>query len=148
MNYHKQSLTYSKKLILPMLWLLLSKAQGCKYFWKPSEPYHVGIHWKDLAAEYSQMTTHLLGFQSLFKIFASFWIGLKKTYQGKILIRFYLQLSFKYLVNPCFVLKLYSKVSWIKMTIFSGTQSMKRVKSCSFCLCQTSFVYSLCKLCM
>ena len=36
---------------------LLSKAQGCKDFWKPSKPCHVGIHWIALT-EYSQMSTH------------------------------------------------------------------------------------------
>ena len=38
---------------LPMLRLLSSKAQWGNTFWKPSKPYHVGIHWKALA-EYSQ----------------------------------------------------------------------------------------------
>ena len=40
-----------------MLRLLLSKAQERIYFWKPSKPCHVGIHWIALA-EYSQMSTH------------------------------------------------------------------------------------------
>ena len=31
-------------LTLPMLGLLLSKAQGCNYFWKPYKPCYVGIH--------------------------------------------------------------------------------------------------------
>ena len=56
---------------LPMLRLLLSKAQERKEFWKPSKPCHVGIHWIALA-EYSQESTHLPGFQSFFRIFASF----------------------------------------------------------------------------
>ena len=33
------------------------------FFWKPSKPYHVGIHWMALT-EYSQMSTHVPGFQS------------------------------------------------------------------------------------
>ena len=49
-----------------MLRLLLSEAQGCKNLWKPSKPYHVGIHWIALI-ECSQMSTHLLGFQSFFR---------------------------------------------------------------------------------
>ena len=49
-------------LTLPMCWLLSSKAQGCKDLWKSSKPYHVGIHRKPLA-EYSQMSTHMPGFQ-------------------------------------------------------------------------------------
>ena len=55
-------------LTLPMLRLLSSKAQGRKDFWKTSKPCHVGIHWIDLV-EYSQMSTHLRGFQSFKKIF-------------------------------------------------------------------------------
>ena len=38
-------------------------AQGHKYFWKPSLTCHVGIHWIALT-EYSQMSTHVPGFQS------------------------------------------------------------------------------------
>ena len=36
-------------LTLPMLWLLMSKAQGCKRFLKPSKRCHVGTHCKALA---------------------------------------------------------------------------------------------------
>ena len=49
-------------LILQMLRLLSAKAQGCKDFWKSSQPCHVGIHWRALA-EYFQMSNHMLGFQ-------------------------------------------------------------------------------------
>ena len=52
-------------LTLSMLKLLSSKAQGCKDFWKPSKPSHVGIHWEALA-ERSQMSTHLSWFQLFF----------------------------------------------------------------------------------
>ena len=51
-----------KNLTLPMLRLLLPKAQGHKVFWKPSKPYHVGIHWITLV-EYSQMSTRMPGFR-------------------------------------------------------------------------------------
>ena len=61
-------------LTLPMLRLLSSKEQGCKYFWIPSKPCHVGIHWIALT-EYSQMSTHVPGFQSFFRFFATFFIG-------------------------------------------------------------------------
>ena len=61
-------------LALPMLRLLSSNAQGCKYFWKPSKPCHVGVHWIALT-EYSQMSTYMLGFQWLFRIFTLFYIG-------------------------------------------------------------------------
>ena len=61
---HSDKLT----LTLLMLRLLSSKAQGCKDFWKTSKPCQVGIHWKALA-EYSQMSTHLPGFQSFFRDF-------------------------------------------------------------------------------
>ena len=48
-------------------------AQGCKDFWKPSKPWHVGIHWKALA-ECSQMSTHIMQRSQLFiRLFASFW---------------------------------------------------------------------------
>ena len=39
----------------------LKPIQGCTYFWKPSRPSHVGIHWMALV-DYSQMSTHFLGF--------------------------------------------------------------------------------------
>ena len=58
----------------PMLRLLSYKAQGRKYFRKPSKPCHVGIHWIALD-EHSEMSTHLPGFQLFFRIFASFCIG-------------------------------------------------------------------------
>ena len=54
--------------------LLSSKAQGCKDFCKTSKPCHAGIHSKALA-EYSQINTHVPGFQSFFRFFASFCIG-------------------------------------------------------------------------
>ena len=66
-------------LTLPMLRLLSSKPQGRQDFWKPSKPCHVGIHWTALP-EYSQMNTHVPGFQSFFRIFASFCIG-QNSYQ-------------------------------------------------------------------
>ena len=50
---------------LPILRLLSSKAQGRKDFWKPSKHCYVGIHWIALT-EYSQMSTNMPGFQSLF----------------------------------------------------------------------------------
>ena len=51
--------------------LLSSKAQECKDLWKPSKPCCVGIYSIALA-EYSQMSTHVPGFQSLFRFFAYF----------------------------------------------------------------------------
>ena len=70
-------------LTLPMLSILSSKAQGCKDFWKPPKPSHVGIH-GIIPAEYSHMSTHVPGFQSFLKIFASFGIGqiLYKQHKG------------------------------------------------------------------
>ena len=61
-------------LTLPMLRLLSSKAQERKDSWKSSKPCHVGIHWKALA-EFSQMSTHLPGFRSFSRFFASLCIG-------------------------------------------------------------------------
>ena len=52
---------------------LSSKADGCKDFWKPSKPCHVGIHGIALA-EHSQVNTHEPGFQSFFRLSASFCI--------------------------------------------------------------------------
>ena len=47
-----------------------------KYFCKPYKPCHVGIHWKALRlAEYSQMSTHMPGFQSSFRFLAFICIG-------------------------------------------------------------------------
>ena len=69
--YQNAGLGYST---LPMLRLLSSKAQRRKYFWKPSKPCNVGIHWKTFAANV-QMSTHVPGFQSFFRSFAQFCIG-------------------------------------------------------------------------
>ena len=57
------SLTCFNPLTLPTFGLLSSKAQECKDFWKSSKLCHVGIHWIALT-EYSQIGTHLPGFQS------------------------------------------------------------------------------------
>ena len=59
---------------LPMLGLPLSKAQGHKDFLKQSKPCHVGTHCISLT-EFSQMSTHVPGFQPLFSFFESFCIG-------------------------------------------------------------------------
>ena len=48
---------------LSMLRLLSSRTEKCKKFGKLSKPCHIGIHWKAFD-EHSQMSTHLLGFQS------------------------------------------------------------------------------------
>ena len=54
-------------LILPLVRLFLSKAERCpERFLKT-----IGISWKALA-EYSQITTHVSGFQSLIRTFVSF----------------------------------------------------------------------------
>ena len=58
----------SLALTLPMLRLLLSKAQERKDFQKTSKPCHVGVHWKALA-EYPQMSTHVTGFRPFFRVF-------------------------------------------------------------------------------
>ena len=43
------------------------QSTGMQRFFKPSRPFHVCIHWIALAAEYSQMSTHVPGFQSFFR---------------------------------------------------------------------------------
>ena len=66
------SLTYTclqtSLLTLPMLRQFSSITQWCKDFLKSSKPCHVGIHWIALA-EYSQMRTHVPGFQSFSMVF-------------------------------------------------------------------------------
>ena len=47
----------------------LSKAQGHKDFWETSKPCQVGIH-RIALAEYSQMSTHMQGFQSFLQDFS------------------------------------------------------------------------------
>ena len=42
--------------------------QGWKDFWKQYKPCHVGIH-RIAFAEYSQMSTYVPGFQSIFRVF-------------------------------------------------------------------------------
>ena len=54
----------------PMQSLLSSKEQGRKDFKKPTKPCHVGIHCIALA-EHSQMSTHVPGFQSFLRVFAT-----------------------------------------------------------------------------
>ena len=61
-----------------MLRLLSSKAQEQKCFFKPSKPSHVGIHWIALA-EYSQISTHVPGFQSFFRVFCIYVVLAKLT---------------------------------------------------------------------
>ena len=69
-------------LTLTMLRLPLSKTQGCKDFWKTSKPCRAGIH-RIALAEYSQMSTHVPGFRSFFRFFASFCIGQLSHQQHK-----------------------------------------------------------------
>ena len=65
-SHNSQHISHTKAVsTLPMLRLLSPKAQGCKEFCKPSNPCHVGIHWKALT-EYSQMSTHVPWFQSFY----------------------------------------------------------------------------------
>ena len=44
-----------------------------KDFWKPSKPYHIGIHWIVLT-ENTQMSTQLPGFQPFFKGFLDHFV--------------------------------------------------------------------------
>ena len=79
-QYHfvlDKSGTSSIRLTIPMLRVLLSKEQGI-FFLKPSKPYLVGIHWIALA-EYYQMSSHVPGFQSFFRVFVAFFIGKSGT---------------------------------------------------------------------
>ena len=58
------------------------KHKNAKIFKDHRKPCHVGIHWIALT-EYSQMSTHMQGFQSFFKFFASFCIGQFSQQQHK-----------------------------------------------------------------
>ena len=71
---NKKWVIYQHTLTLPMLWLFSSKAQEQKDLWDPSKPCHFGIYWIALT-EYSQMSTHVPGFQSFFRGFALFCIS-------------------------------------------------------------------------
>ena len=73
---------YMWLLSLPMLKLYSSKEQGPKEFWKPSKPCHVGIHQIALT-EFSQMSTHMPGFQSFLRFLTSFCIGQINLQQHK-----------------------------------------------------------------
>ena len=58
-----------KMLTLPMLRLYFRpKHNDAKSFEKPSRPCHVGIH-RIALVEYSQMSTHVPGFQIIFQVF-------------------------------------------------------------------------------
>ena len=82
--------------------LCSSKAQGCKYFWKPFKPCHIGIHRKALA-EYTQMSTHMPGFQSIYRFYsvklATSCIRVNYTSDINLLKRFYLQLHPPHALN-------------------------------------------------
>ena len=56
--------------LIPMLRLLSSKAHGRKDF----GPCHVGIYYIACVG-YSQMSTHVAGFRSFFRVFATFCIA-------------------------------------------------------------------------
>ena len=66
---------------IPILRLLLSKAEGRQGFWKASKPCHVGIHCIALA-EHSQMSTHLPVFPVIFKVFLHDFVLAKKVMTG------------------------------------------------------------------
>ena len=81
--YIQEILNPYHALTLPMLRLPSSKAQGRNDFRKPSKPCQVGIHLKALT-EYSQVSTHMPGFQSFFfRFLASFRIGQIGHHQHK-----------------------------------------------------------------
>ena len=80
----KHDSTAAIYLTLPMLWLLSSKLQGCKDFWKSSKPCHVGIHWIALN-EYPRMRTHVPGFQSFSEFFHH--LGLAKLATSSIRVK-------------------------------------------------------------
>ena len=76
-----------------MLRLLSFEAQGRKDFWKTSEPCHVGIHWIALT-EYSQMSIHVTGVQSFFRVLHHF--GLVKLVTSSIRVKLSRTQSFRW----------------------------------------------------
>ena len=101
--------------------LLKSKAQGRKWHWKSSKPCHVGIHWKTLA-KYSQMSTHVPGFQSFFRfhnfVLAKLAASIIRAIQVQVLFRYtlcmsalsFLVIPITYLHNRSFPLLIYPLV--------------------------------------
>ena len=47
-----------------------------EFFWKPSKPCHVGIHWITLT-EFHQMSTHMPGFHTFFRVFCTILLQAK-----------------------------------------------------------------------
>ena len=62
------------------------KAQERKDFLKPSKPCHIDIHCKVLA-EYPQISTHVPGFHSFFRIFAFFVLA--KVATSSVMVKFF-----------------------------------------------------------
>ena len=69
-----------------MLGLLSSKDQECQKMCKASKPYHVGTHWIALA-EYSQMSTSMPGFQSIFQHFLHHFVMAKLATTSSIRVK-------------------------------------------------------------
>ena len=80
--------------------ILSSKAQGNRNLCKPSKPCHVGIHWIALA-EYSQMSTHLPGFQSIFRFLHHFVLAKLVTSSIRVIKFIHLYLLHRNKPNCC-----------------------------------------------
>ena len=85
--------------------LLSSKAQGCKYFWTPSKPYHIGIHWITLA-EFSQMSAHLPAFQSFLSFLHHFVMAKLATTSIRVNCPHFIELLF-----PCWYVYCISRLA-------------------------------------
>ena len=70
-HFNLSSKTKIGFLTLRMLRLLSSITHGYKDFWKTSKTCHVGFHWIALT-EYSQVSTHVPGFQSFLRLLHHF----------------------------------------------------------------------------
>ena len=86
-SYRIQTIFFSRPshrwaFTLSMLRLFSWKSARRKDYGKQTKPCHVGIHWRALV-EYSQMSTHVPGFRSFFRGFASFGIGQISQQQHK-----------------------------------------------------------------
>ena len=72
-------------LTLPNAKAMFIQSTRTLVFFKTSEPCHVGIHWIDLA-DYSPMSTHVLGFQSFFLCFLHY-VVLAKLISSSIRVK-------------------------------------------------------------
>ena len=122
-------------LTLPMQRLLSSKAQDCKDFWKPSKPYHVGIHWIG-PAEHSQMSTHVPGFWLFFRFLHHFVLAKLATSSIKVKTALY-----NYLLFACQLVTNYSCNFVFHWNCMNWTWNLKWASERVSFMCVLQFVF-------